>query len=78
MAQRIYGVKCKAAIDGVHVFPDTAENRRLNRKRTIVLDESAVARFGDDLIDQGPAAPDPETDQAPVTHNRQVTRTKTK
>lgn len=66
--------RCHVVVDGQHIWPDDQDgvNRKAGRRIEAEVDESALVRFGDDLIRIGKAKDAAEPD------NKQVTGTKTK
>ena len=88
MAKCTYTPTCHVFVDepgGGHVYPDTKENREMGRKTTVELSEGEARRYGDVLkkttaktVDgDKPGEAGGEKD-ATVTHNKQVTDTRTK
>lgn len=58
MGKCLFKVRSHQCIEGVHVYPDTPDNRTLGKRIDIELDESDAKRFGGDVYkaeaDNGP------------------------
>jgi hypothetical protein len=49
MGKCVFKVRSHQCINGVHVYPDTKDNRTLGKRIEIELDEHDAKRFGNDV-----------------------------